>query len=164
MFLEVIAFYFKCISAVCHRYFHKRNRLFHRLPCKVLVDVCVTHVDEDYLLCCYRCVPLAEINAVFKSHVVLWVATALFCVYKIVYQRVIVMVGFDHDAVEVFEVKAAVHGVRDKHDTLLCWSFDEKTVIWHVVSDFKGLDCKSPNERLLSRRKRLYAPNQAFFE
>lgn len=74
------------------------------------------------------------------------------------------MITFDHNAVDVLEVKAAVHGVRDEHDTFLSWRFDEKTVIWNIVSDFKGLDYKYSNERLLSRRKRIYALNRAFFE
>lgn len=78
---------------------------------------------------------------------------------KIINQCVFIIITFDHNAVDVLEVKTAVHGVRDEHDTFLCRRLDEKAVIWHVVSDFKGLDSKSTDERLLSRRKWLYAPN-----
>ena len=124
----------------------------------------MTHVYKDYPLCSHRCVPLAEVNAVFKSHVVFGVAPTLFSVDKVVYKRVVVMVAFDHNAVEVFEVKVAVHRVSDKHDTFLCRCFYQKAVIWHVVGRFKGLDGKSTDECLLSRRKRLYAPNRVFFE
>jgi hypothetical protein len=119
----------------------------------------MTHVDEDYLLCGYGCVTLAEINAVFKSHVVLGVAAALFRVYKVVNKRVIVMIALNHDAVEIFEVVVAVYGIRDKHDTFLCRCVYQKAVIWHVVGRFKWLDGKSSDERFFSHWEGFYAPN-----
>lgn len=124
----------------------------------------MTHVDKDYLLGSYGCVTLAEIDAVFKSHVVFGVTAALFSVDKVVDERVVVMITFDHNAVDVLEVKTAVHGIRDEHDTFFSRCFYQEAVIWHVVGYFKWLDYKSPNECLLSRRKRLYALNRAFFE
>ena len=124
----------------------------------------MAHVDKDYLLGGHRCVSLAEIDAVFKSHVVFGVAPALLVIDEIVYQCVVVVVTFHHNTVEIFEVVVAVYGIRDKHDTFLCRCFYQKAVIWDVVGRFKGLDGKSTDECLLSRRKRLYALNRAFFE
>ena len=78
---------------------------------------------------------------------------------KVVYKRVVVMVAFDHDAVEIFEVIVAVHGIRDEHDTFLCRCFYQKAVIWHVVGRFKWLDGKSADERFLSHWEGFYAHN-----
>jgi hypothetical protein len=67
--------------------------LFHRVG---FVDVLVTEVYKDYLLGGHRCVPLAQVNAIFKPHVVFWVAPALLGIDKVVYKRVVVVITFDH--------------------------------------------------------------------
>jgi len=86
------------------------------------VDIHTRQVYQDYLLGVHRDVCFAELGAVFESEVELRMRHTHVMVCEIVQERVIVMVTFNHYAVDVLELEIDSCGVRQEEYAFFCRS------------------------------------------
>ena len=92
----------------------ERHLHLHRFDGVVLVYVRAAHVDKDYLFEACRVVLFTELDAILKSKMPLWMAHAHIVVAEVVQEGVVVVVAFDHNAVDVSETEVDSCGVGNE--------------------------------------------------
>jgi hypothetical protein len=112
--LEIIVVYFKCVSFMSHCHILEVATLLYGRYCVCLVDIGVAEVYQYDLLCACAQILLAKLHAIVKTKMPLWMAHAHIVVAEVVQEGVVVMVGFDHDTVDVSETEIRSCGICEK--------------------------------------------------
>ena len=132
--------------------------------CVCFVDVRVAQMYQYYLLCACAQIMLAELSAIVKSKMPLWMAHAHVVVAEVIQEGIVVMVAFDENCVDVSETEVDSSCVGKEKYSFIGWCFYEKAVIWYIVRCFKGLDDKSSDFVLKVAEKRRKALQIGFFD
>lgn len=132
--------------------------------CVCFVYIGMAEVYQYYLLRACAQILLAELGAIVKTKMPLWMAHAHIVVAEVVQEGIVVVVAFDHNAVDVSETEVDSCCVGNKKYSFICRRFYKETVIWCIMRRFKGLDDKSSNFVRKVAEKRRKAFQIGFFD
>ena len=92
--------------------------------CISLVDIGVAEVNQYDLLCACAKILLAELHAIVKTKMPLWMAHAHVVVAEVVQQGCVIMVTLDENCIDVSETEVDSSCVGNKKYSFICRCLD----------------------------------------